>query len=246
MERILQGKAALVTGGGRGIGRAVAEAFSQAGAGVVVFSRTLREVEETAKAIEAAGGRAVAVAGDVREPKDLEAAVEAAHAAFGRLDILVADAGANVISKRLIDASEQEWDDAFDVNVKGSFLTVRAAAPRMSKDGSIILVTTGLARGPGRFGAFREDGHSDPDGPLPEYAPYSLAKYAVEGLTRVLAAELPQRVNCVNPGVVDTRMSPGVPLKPHDVTGVFLHLASKESGSTTGRVLRALDFLADP
>lgn len=223
----LKGKVAIVTGSGRGLGAAIARAYAAEGAAVVVTSRTLENVTHVSADIKAKGGRVLPLQGDVRNEENVQRLVQAAHDWFGRLDVVVNNAAMFVHAARFPRMSEAAWDEAWDTNVKGAWLMAKHASPRMSREGSFINITSGLAREPSAA-----------------YAPYSLTKSALEDLTYVLARQLPQRVNAVNPGVVRTAMSNGLGLDPERVTPVFVHLASDESKDVTGQLLDADDFLA--
>ncbi len=218
----LEGTRAVITGAGRGIGRAVAERFASEGARVALLARTKKELEETAAAIHAAGGEAVVVPCDLADADSVERAAKASVDAFGTVDVLVNNAAVYGGLDRAVRVSVAEFDRTMAVNLRGPWLLVKLLAPHLAKDGSIINVTSGL-------------GH----GPAAGYFPYSLSKWALEGLSAELAAELPQRVNVVNPGLVSTRMSGFAGKPPERVTEVFVYLASKESRGKTGRVLDA-------
>lgn len=221
----LEGSRAVVTGAGRGIGRAVAERFASEGARVALLARTKKELEETAAAIRSAGGEATVVACDLADTASIERAARTCVDAFGTIDVLVNNAALYEGLDKAVRVSVAEYDRTMAVNVRGPWLLVKLLAPHLAKDGSIINVTSGL-------------GH----GPSAGYFPYSLSKWALEGLSAELAAELPQRVNVVNPGLVSTKMSGFAGKPPERVTEVFVHLASKESRGTTGRVLDAAAF----
>ncbi len=221
----LEGTRAVITGAGRGIGRAVAERFASEGARVALLARTKKELEETAAAIRAAGGEAVVVPCDLAEASSVERAAKASVDAFGTIDVLVNNAGVYEGLDRAVRVSVEEFDRTMAVNLRGPWLLVKLLAPHLAKDGSIINVTSGL-------------GH----GPSAGYFPYSLSKWALEGLSAELAAELPQRVNVVNPGLVSTRMSGFAGKPPERVTEIFVYLASKESRGKTGLVLDAAAF----
>ena len=127
----VDGAVAIVTGGGRGIGRAVALVLAAAGARVAVAARTPSEVDETAAAITGAGGTALAVTADVTLTADVEALVRTTTSELGPPDILVNDAGIQLTRKPLVDVSDEEWLREFDVNVHGVFRCCRAVAPLM-------------------------------------------------------------------------------------------------------------------
>ncbi len=223
----LDGKRAVVTGGSRGIGRAVAERFAQEGARVALLARTERELGEAVKAIRNRGGDAAAVPCDLSDPGSIERAAKACVERFETVDVLVNNAGVYEGLGRAIRVTQDDYDRTMAVNVRGPWLLVKHLAPHLAKDGSIVNVTSGL-------------GH----GPSAGYFPYSLSKWALEGLSAELAAELTQRVNVVDPGLVSTRMSGFAGKEPKQVTELFVYLASDESRGVTGRVLRATGFHA--
>src|SRR5512143_1991781 len=123
--RILEGETAIVTGAGRGLGRAIALVLASAGATVSVASRSIDEIERTKKDIEGTGGKALAIATDVTSRTAVEALVERTREATGRLDIVVNNAGV-FVWKELADLDESEWDRTLDTNLKASYLLVRA------------------------------------------------------------------------------------------------------------------------
>jgi NAD(P)-dependent dehydrogenase (short-subunit alcohol dehydrogenase family) len=193
----LNGKVALVTGAGSGIGRGIAQVLAREGATAVTLSRTAAHAEETASAIRQAGGEALAIAADVRLRVDVERAVAAALEAYGQLDCVVNNAGVNVCSP-ILDLQEEDWDRVFDVNVKGIYLTTRAALPNMvaRRQGRIVNIASWVGRNP-----------------LPRFAHYSASKAAVIALTRGLALEVAEHgitVNAVLPGNVWSNIWPGV------------------------------------
>jgi len=206
--RFLQGRTAIITGGGRGIGRAVARAYSEAGAAVVITARTRREVEETVRDIVARGASALAMPGDVSDEDTPGRVVQAALDTYGRLDILVNAAGINGPVAAVEDIAPAEWERVFRINVSGTFLFCRAAIPlmRRQKSGSILNVASGLVR---RV--------------QPGQAAYSAAKAAIAHFSSVLAAELAEdaiRVNAIHPGIVKTRLlNELLSLDPSGVTG---------------------------
>ena len=195
MNKIFGGKAAIVTGSGHGIGKAVAEAYSSFGAAVVLNARNGRAIDAVAQAINTAGGRAVAVAGDIGDPATGPLLVKACVEAFGTCDILVNNAAINGQTDDVEDLDLAEWEEVFRINVTGTMLACRAAIPQMRKQasGRIINVSSALAY---RVQRGR--------------APYSASKAAVAQFTKVLAADVkPYGIlaNTVRPGLVATPMT---------------------------------------
>lgn len=221
----LEGKRAVITGGGRGIGRAVAERFAEEGARVALLARTKRELEETAAAIRTHGGEAVAVLCDLADAASVERAARACVEALETIDVVVNNAGVYEGLGRAIRVSVEDYDRTMAVNVRGPWLLVKCLAPHLARDASIVNVSSGLG-----------------NGPASGYFPYSLSKWALEGLSKELAAEMPQRVNVVDPGLGSTRMSGFAGKEPKRVTEVFVYLASDESRGVTGRVFAASEF----
>ena len=232
----------VVTGAGRGIGRAIALAFAAAGADVVAASRTAAEVEQTAAAVRAYDRRALAVVADVREPASSEHMIEAVLGAFGRLDVLVNNAGV-YLNRPALEMTEDEWDLMVDVNLKGAFFCARAAARAMAarRAGRIINLSSALA-------TVAQDG----------YACYGAAKAGVQHLTRCLALEwapLGVTVNAIAPTTTELPEQPErlrtpaalararekIPLQrygqPDDVAAAALYLASPAANFMTGQTL---------
>ncbi|MFD6097140.1 SDR family NAD(P)-dependent oxidoreductase [Nocardiopsis flavescens] len=178
----LTGKTALVTGSSRGIGRGIALRYASLGADVVInHAGDGENARNTVAEIEEAGGRAIAVRADVSLPPDLDRLLSAALGAFGRLDIVVANAGKEIIDQPVLDVTEEEFDDLFAVNTKGAFFTLQKAAALLSDGGRLIYI-----------------GSSTTASPHPGVGLYSSSKAAVAWLVRVLALELGPRDITVN------------------------------------------------
>jgi 3-oxoacyl-[acyl-carrier protein] reductase len=191
----VQDKVALVTGGGTGIGRATCLALAERGALVAVnYSRSQAEAEETVQWIERQGGRAIAIQGDVSRDSDVKGMVEEIAQQFGTIDLLVNNASVtrHIPLGDLEAATEEVWDELFDVNVKGMFYCARAVAPYMKKSKQGAIINLGSIAGQTGLGSS---------------LPYAVSKAAVHGLTKSLARALSPdiRVNCVVPGAVATR-----------------------------------------
>jgi NAD(P)-dependent dehydrogenase (short-subunit alcohol dehydrogenase family) len=194
MARILEGKAAIITGGGRGIGRAVAEALGGPGASIVISARSENELKEAATAVAKAGGRAVTVAGSVAEEKTASRLVEACYDSFGDCDILINNAAITGPVGEVESLDPKLFDEMLRINITGTFLPIWALLPEMKKrrTGRIINVASNLA--------IRVQ---------PGQAGYSMSKAAIVHFTRVLAEEVREHgiyANSVGPGIVRTAM----------------------------------------
>lgn len=235
----LSGKIALVTGGSRGLGRAMVLAFAEAGADVVIASRKLEACETVAHEVEKLGRRALPIAAHVGQWADNDALAARAYDHFGRVDVLVNNAGMSPLAPSLAETSEALFDKVVDVNFKGPF--------RLS-----VLVGERMTAGAG--GAIINLSSSASFKPEPHTVPYSGAKAAVNAMTVALAkAFAPKvRVNCIAPGPFLTDVSGAwrdnevfknaVGLKrfaePDEIVGTALYLASDASSFTTGAVIR--------
>jgi NAD(P)-dependent dehydrogenase (short-subunit alcohol dehydrogenase family) len=235
--RRLEGKVAAITGASTGIGRGIAELFVRHGASVALMARRADRLEATRLAL-AADGRAIAVPGDVGNAEDAERLVAGAVAAFGRLDVLVSNAGIHRVAP-FLDTTEATWDEVFRTNVRGAFLTGRAAARAMADRGGGSIVIVGSTNG---FVA------------EPHMAAYNASKAALVLLARSMAVDLAPhgiRVNLVAPGTITSEMTRpmleqgfgfgAVPLgrigEPDDVAWPVLWLASDEAAYVTGASL---------
>ena len=222
----LKDKVALVTGGGRGIGKAVALAYAREGASLAVCARTVAEIEETAKEIQSLGRECLGLVCDVSSEESVSGLLEKVAKSFGRVDVLVNNAGVMTRPTSIAEFEIKKWDYTIAVNLRGTFLVTRAALPLMmrQKGGSIINVSSSIGRGA-----------------YSNFSAYAASKWGVEGFTQTLAAELGSRirVNSVDPGYVATKLTLYSGSKPESVTDLFVFLASDESKGISSRKLTA-------
>ncbi len=237
----LTGKVALVTGGSRGLGRAMCLAFAEQGADVVVVSRKLDQCESLAREIEATGRRALALGVNVGDWQQLDGLVEKAFDAFGKVDILVNNAGMSPLYPSLESVSEALFDKVVAVNLKGPFRLAALVGTRMAAGdgGSIINVSSTAAVHP-----------------TADAAIYGAAKAGLNNLTETLAQVLGPsvRVNCIMPGPFLTDISKAWDMQvfaerarnkalrraghPKEIVGAALYLASQASSFTTGAIIK--------
>ena len=235
----LAGKVVIVTGAGKGIGRAIAERFGSVGASVVVNDVDAEAAEAVAAGIVDAGGAAIATPADVSDSAQVEAMFDATLEAYGTVDVLVNNAGLVSPMLHFFEADEEWWRRIIDVNLTGHFLCSHRAARIMAKkgSGSIINMSSG-----GATRAHRS------------FTAYDASKGGIEALTRAMALDLGPygiRVNALMPGSIDPagldpeeRSYRGVNIPagrigdPHDMTGPALFLASEDSSYVTGDVIK--------
>jgi NAD(P)-dependent dehydrogenase (short-subunit alcohol dehydrogenase family) len=241
----LAGKAALVTGGTSGIGRATAIAFGAAGARVAVSGRRQAEGEETVRLVEQAGGSAMFFRSDVALESDVKALIDAVISSFGRLDYAFNNAGIEQHAQSLPDQTEETFDQIMAINVKGVWLAMKYEIPAMlaTAGGGAIVNTSSIV---GVIG-------------FPQVPIYAASKHAVIGLTKAVALEYAQqkiRVNAVSPGGVETPMFErftgkedslraqlasmhpmGRVARPEEIADAVLFLCSDHSSFVTGHTL---------
>ena len=255
----LDGKVAIVTGGGRGIGRAIALRCAAAGADVALAARSVDQIEEVAGLIEGQGGRALPVATDLRDPGQVTRLAATVADELGDVDVLVNNSGIAGPMSVLWEIEPEEWDETIQVNLTGTFLCCRAFLPGMTSRGSGSIVVIGSVTG---------------KRPLHGRTPYAASKLALVGLVRTLAWEAGEygiRVNLISPGAVvgerierviegqaktkgvtieDAReeLAAGSPLKrfvdPEHVAEAVVFLASDAGSSVTGEDLNVSAGLA--
>ncbi|MHB1399055.1 MAG: 3-oxoacyl-[acyl-carrier-protein] reductase [Trichloromonadaceae bacterium] len=237
---MLKDKVVIVTGASRGIGRSLALNMAAQGAKLVLSARNAEALAQLVTEIQATGGAAVAVAGDVSSATAANELVEAGMQAFGRIDVLVNNAGITR-DALLLRMKDEDWDDVLNINLKGAFLCTRAAAKVMSKQryGRIINISSVV----GEMGN-------------PGQANYCASKAGLLGLTKSVARELARRnvtVNAITPGFIVTDMTEALPEKAReelaaqiplgrlgsadDIAHAVIFLASDQAGYITGQTL---------
>ncbi len=233
---MLRGKVVMITGASRGLGRALALACAEENAFLVINSRSADPLRQVAGELEGRAEEVLTVPADVSVGAKIEELVSRTLGRFGRVDVLINNAGLLGPRVPMEEYPEDEWRRVLDANLTAPFLLTRAIIPHMPEGGSIINVTSGVSiQGRPRWGA------------------YSVSKFGMEGLTQILAAELEDRgirVNSVDPGGMRTEMraaaypdeDPNERITPEENTAVFLYLASDESRDVTGERFRAQEF----
>lgn len=242
----LEGKTAIVTGGGRGIGKAIAQGFAKAGAKVAITSRKIDDLEDTAKQIQASGGEALPVQAHLGKMEGIQQMVDTVMDKFGRVDILVNNAGASPAMSSVLDSEERLWDTIINLNMKGLYFISQRVARIMKKQGGGKIINIASI-----------------DGFHPErtVSIYSISKAGVRMITKAFAAELAEfniQVNTIAPGPIHTKMMDShwinftpeeaekakavtesmMPMgrigDPDDIVGAAVYFASDASNYTTG------------
>ena len=226
----LKGKVSIVTGGSRGLGRAIAGTLARAGSTVVVCSRNLDAVRETAEQITSEGGSARAYQVDVKDKDSVSELIQSVLDEFGRIDVLVNNAGITA-DNLLLRLQESDWDEVMDTNLKGTFTCTKAVARTMVKQhsGKIINITSvvGMIGNPGQ-------------------ANYCASKAGIIGFTKSVARELSSRsitVNCVAPGLIKSTMTDTLPDKAKEDVIKLIPLGRMGEAE---EVAEAVRFLASP
>ena len=231
----LAGQVAIITGGSKGIGRAIAAGYAEEGASVVIVARTEVDVETAASEIRSGGGRAIGIAADVSSEADVDAVVSRTLREFGQIDVLVNNAGAIHPRIATVDLELDTWCRVLDVNMTGAFLCARSVLPHMYERGSGKVIN--ISSIGGRKGAWGR-------------AAYRASKAGLISLTETLAAEGKEHgvdVNCICPGATDTemiRIATGGKVsddwvESEEIASIAVFLASPASSAITGTSIDA-------
>ncbi len=242
----LEGRVAIVTGGGRGIGKAIAQCFAKAGARVAITSRKMNDLEATAAEIEAFGGVAFPVQSHLGKMEEIEKMVNTVAGKFGRVDILVNNAGASPAMGSVLESDERLWETIMNLNLKGLYFTSQSVARIMKEQGNGKIINISSI-----------DGYK----PEPGVSVYSISKAGVRMITKAFAMELAPfniQVNTIAPGAISTKMldshwfhlppeeaqkekaamAKATPMGrigvPDEIAGAAIYLASDASSYTTG------------
>ncbi len=244
----VKGKVALITGGGSGLGEAAARALAREGAKVAVTGRTEEEIKEVAASINKAGGEAIAITADISDPTSIGDAVQQVIARWSKLDIVFANAGINGVWAPIEDLTVEEWQQTINVNLNGTFYTIKAAAPHLKKHGGSVIITASV----NGTRIFSNTGATA----------YACTKAAQVAMAKMLALELAKhrvRVNVICPGAIESEiddntekrnveqekepvvfpegeipLTDGEPGKAEDVGDLVLFLASDASKHISG------------
>ena len=230
MQRLL-GKTALVTGAGSGIGKATALLLASEGANVAVLSRTAEEIDAVAAEIEKAGGKAISIPADVSDDADMKAVVAKVVERFGALDIVVANAGINGVWAPIEDITPEEWDQTISVNLRGTYLTIHHAVPRLEAAGGGAIVIISSINGTRTFTS-------------PGASAYSATKAAQVAMAQQLALELGPRkirVNAVCPGAIESEIDDNTEKRGVEKTEIKVEFPNGDIPITGGKPGKASD-----
>lgn len=234
----LDGKVALITGAGSGIGRAAALLLGQDGARIAAVSRTEDELEETIRMVRERGGEGEVFLADISDPERMQAMTEEVADRWGRIDIVFANAGVNGVWAPIEELTVEEWDQTIDINLKGTFLTVKYAVPYLKKQGGSIIITASI----NGTRVFSNTGATA----------YASSKAAQVAFTKMMALELAEhrvRINVICPGAIDTDIESNTEHRHIDDLGVPVefpkgwHPLRGEPG-TSMQVAQLVRFLA--
>lgn len=224
----LEGKVAVVTGGGSGIGKATAKLFAKEGAKVTVVARTQKDIDRTAEEIERNGGEALAVSGDISRPENMQRVYSETEKRWGRLDIVFAHAGVNGVWAPVEEIEPEEWNKTISINLNGTFHTVKYAVPLLKQRGGSIIITSSI-NGTRLF-------HN------PGASAYSSSKAGQIAFMQMMAVELAQyriRVNAICPGAIDTNVDERTERRDTERAGVPAHYPEGSIPLTDGKPGRA-------
>jgi NAD(P)-dependent dehydrogenase (short-subunit alcohol dehydrogenase family) len=235
----LKDKVALITGAGSGIGQAAAHVLAKEGAKVGALGRTEDELRATVAAIQTDGGEALTLVADISQPAQMQAAIETLTARWNRLDVVFANAGINGVWAPIEELTPEEWDRTLDINLKGTFLTVKYAVPFLKKQGGSIIITSSV----NGTRIFSNTGATA----------YSCSKAAQVAFTKMIALELARarvRVNVICPGWIETKIEKNTEQRALEHVRIpveFPEGAQPLTGSSPGspeQVARLVLFLA--
>ncbi len=195
MGKRLEGKVALVTGAGSGIGEATSRLLAQEGAKVAILGRTEEELQKIVAEVQQNQGEAMAVVADISQPEPMQQAIQKIVSQWGRIDVVFANAGINGVWSPLEELTPEEWDKTLNINLKGTFLTVKYAVPLLKKQGGSVIVTSSV----NGTRIFSNTGATA----------YACSKAAQVAFTKMVALELAEhrvRINVICPGAIDTEI----------------------------------------
>jgi NAD(P)-dependent dehydrogenase (short-subunit alcohol dehydrogenase family) len=231
MMPVLNSKTALVTGAGSGIGKAAALLLAREGANVAVLSRTKDEVDAVAAEIEAAGGKGISITADVSDDGDMARAISEVTERFGGLDIVVANAGINGVWAPIEDLKPEEWDKTIAINLRGTYLTLHHAVPKLEAAGGGAIVIISSINGTRTFAT-------------PGASAYSATKAAQVAMAQQLALELGPRkirVNAICPGAIESEISDNTDQRGTEKTKIPVEFPKGDIPITDGKPGKAED-----
>lgn len=237
----IDGQVALITGAGSGIGKGAALQLAADGARIACLGRTVSQLEQVIREIQSSGGEAMLMQADVSQPDQMQAAIQQVVDAWGRIDIVVANAGINGVWAPVEDITPEEWDQTLDINLKGTFLTVKYALPWLKKAGGSIVVVSSV----NGTRMFSNSGAS-------AYASSKAAQVAFTKMTALELAPHKVRINCICPGGITTEISDNTFKRNLDNIGYPVEFPAGKIPLTHGKpgtieqVGKLIAFLASP